>query len=142
MNSALALLSKFEASTAEGFPLGQPGAEVLDQLERVTKLLEEAKAYYKAQLAEDPHCVPGWALRPGAMRRSLANPQRVWEKLQDTLSTEQFLCAVKIEVGKLQDLWAQKSGIPSTRAKELFNKELGDLIIELQSAPSLVRTKL
>jgi hypothetical protein len=40
----------------------------------------------------------------------------------------QFLCAVNIEVGKLQDLWAQASGIPGTRAKELFNRELGDLI--------------
>ena len=142
MNSALQLLSEFEASTADGFPLGAEGSAVLDQLERVGKLVEEAKTYYKVQLAKDPHCVPGWALRPGAMRRSLANPQRVWEKLQDTLSTEQFLCAVKVEVGKLQDLWASASGIPATKAKELFNRTLGDLIIELQSAPSLVRTKL
>jgi hypothetical protein len=47
--------------------------------------------------------------------------------------------AVKIEVGKLQDLWAQVSGTPGTRAKELFNGELGDLIVQLQSAPSLSR---
>ena len=142
MNSALALLNEFETATADGFPLGQPGAEVLDQLERVSKLVEEAKSYYKTALARDPRCVPGWSLRPGAMRRSLANPQRVWEKLQDTLSTEQFLCAVKIEVGKLQDLWAAASGIPATKAKELFNQTLGDLVIELQSAPSLVRVKI
>jgi hypothetical protein len=73
------------------------------------------------------------------MRRSLGNSQRVRERLQDVLTTEQFLCAVKIEVGKLEDIWAQVSGIPGTGAKELFNRELGDLLIELQSAPSLVR---
>ena len=73
------------------------------------------------------------------MRRSLGDPQRVWEKLQDVLITTLFLCCTKLEVGKLQDIWAQVSGIPGTRAKELFNKELGDLVIELQSAPSLVR---
>ena len=142
MNEALQLLAKFEATTVDGFALGQEGSTVLDQLERVSRLLDEAKSFYKAQLAKDPHCVPGWTLKPGAVRRSLANPQRVWEKLQDTLTTEQFPCAVKIEVGKLQDLWAQVSGIPNTRAKELFNKELGDLIIELRSAPSLVRAKI
>ena len=83
--------------------------------------------------------MPGWALNPGNMRRSLGNSQRVRERLQDVLTTEQFLCAVKIEVGKLEDIWAQVSGIPGTGAKELFNRELGDLLIELQSAPSLVR---
>jgi hypothetical protein len=142
MNSALQLLDQFEATTAGGFPMGEQGAEVLDQIERVSKLVEETKAFYKAQLAKNPNCIPGWMLKPGAMRRSLANPQRVWEKLQNVLTTEQFLCAVKIEVGKLQDIWAQVSGIPGTHAKDLFNKELGDLVIKLQSAPSLVRSKI
>jgi hypothetical protein len=142
MNSALQVLAEFEASAADGFPLGQQGAEVLEALERITKLVEEAKAFYKAQLAKDAHCVPGWALKPGNRRRSLGNPQRVWERLQNVLTTEQFLCAVKIEVGKLQDIWAQVSGIPGTGARELFNKELEDLVIELQSAPSLVRSKI
>ena len=35
MNSALQLLNRFKASTAEGFPLGEEGAEILDQLERM-----------------------------------------------------------------------------------------------------------
>jgi len=139
MNSALQLLSEFEVLAADGFPLGEQGAEVLDHIERVSKLVEETKAFYKAKLARDLHCVPGWTLKPGAVRRSLGDPQRVWEKLQDVLTTTQFLCCTKLEVGKLQDIWAQVSGIPGTRAKELFNKELGDLVIELQSAPSLVR---
>jgi uncharacterized protein DUF2800 len=141
MNSALQLLDKFEAATADGFPLGQEGTDILDQLERVSKLCSECKEFYKAQLARDPHCVPGWTLRPGAMRRSLGDPQRVWEKLQNVLTTEQFLCATKLEVGNLQDIWASASGIPGTGAKELFNKELGNLVTQLQSAPSLVRTK-
>ena len=139
MNSALQLFSEFEGITAGGFPLGQEGTEVLDQIERIGRLIEQAKAFYKAQLAKDPHRVPGWMLKPGSVRRSLGDPQRVWEKLQDLLTTTQFLCCTKLEVGKLQDIWAQVSGIPGTRAKELFNKELGDLVIELQSAPSLVR---
>ena len=62
MNSALQLLSEFEVLAADGFPLGEQGAEVLDHIERVSKLVEETKAFYKAQLARDLHCVPGWTL--------------------------------------------------------------------------------
>jgi hypothetical protein len=140
MNSALQLLDSFEASTADGFPLGKEGALVLDQLERVGKLLEEAKAYYKTQLAKRPNCVPGWTLRPGAIRRSLGDPQAVWERVQSVMSSQQFLAAVKVEVLRLQDQWARAANIAPSRAKEAFNRELGDLVIELQSAPSLVRT--
>jgi hypothetical protein len=142
MNSALQLLNQFEQTVADDLPLGPEGAEVLDQIERVSKLVEEAKAFYKAQFAKDPRCIPGWMLRPGALRRSLANPQQVWERVQNVMTSQQFLCCTKVEIGKLQDIWAAASGIPQARAKELFNKELGDLIIELQSAPSLVRTKI
>jgi len=112
MNSALQLLSEFEVLAADGFPLGEQGAEVLDHIERVSKLVEETKAFYKAQLARDLHWVPGWTLKPGAVRRSLGNPQRVWEKLQDVLTTTQFLCCTKLEVGKLQDIWPRSAAFP------------------------------
>ena len=47
MSTALQLLNEFETQVADGFPLGRQGAQVLDQLERVGKLLEEAKSFYK-----------------------------------------------------------------------------------------------
>jgi Protein of unknown function (DUF2800) len=141
MTGTLEILDAFEAKIADAFPLGQQGAEVLDQLERVTKLCTELKEFYKRQLGQDPDCVPGWTLRPGAVRRSLANAQGVWEKLRDSLSVEQFMVAVKLEVGRLQDQWARVNGIAPTKAKEEFNAVLGDLVIELQNVPSLVRIK-
>jgi hypothetical protein len=141
MSTALQLLNEFEASTADGFPVGQQGAEILDQLERIGRLVEEAKSYYKAALSKDPDCIPGWTLRPGALRRSLSDPAKVWARLSDTLSTDQFMVAVTLKVGVLQEIWSQAAGVPATQAKEAFNKELGDLVIELPSAPSLVRVK-
>jgi hypothetical protein len=140
MNSALQLLESFEASTADGFPLGKEGALVLDQIERVAKLVEEAKAYYKTQLTQRPNCVPGWTLRPGAIRRSLADPQAVWERVQDVMTSQQFLAAVKVEVLRLQDQWSRATNVPPSRAKEAFNQLMEGLLVELQSAPSLVRT--
>jgi hypothetical protein len=141
MNSALQLLNEFEASTADGFPLGKKGAEVLDQLERIGKLVDEAKSFYKAQLARSPHCVPGWTLRPGAIRRSLGDPQACWERAQAVITSDQFMSAVKVEIGKLQDIWSSSAGIPSAQAKEAFNKLMADQLVTFQNAPSLVKIK-
>ena len=141
MIGALELLDTFEAATADGFPLGKPGTEVLDQLERVSKLLDEAKAFYKAELTKNPRSIPGWALRPGAVRRSLGDPAKVWDQLSDTLSVDQFMVAVKLEVGRLQDQWARVNGVSPSNAKPAFNALLGDLITEFQNAPSLVKIK-
>jgi hypothetical protein len=102
MSNAFHLLSEFEASTADGFPLGEQGTEILDQLERVGKLLDETKSFYKAQLAKDPRCVPGWTLKPGVLRRSLSDPVKVWDRLSDVLSRDQFMAAVTLKVGVLQ----------------------------------------
>jgi hypothetical protein len=121
--------------------LGEGAAKLLEQIKRAQSLFKEVESHYKYLLEETPGAIPGWTLKPGALRRSLGDPQAVWERVQNTLSTKQFLSAVKVEVGKLQDIWALASGIPQTQAKELFNRELGELVIELESAPSLVRTK-
>jgi hypothetical protein len=51
------------------------------------------------------------------------------------------MVAVTLKVGVLQEIWSQAAGVPAPQAKEAFNKELGDLVIELPSAPSLVRVK-
>ena len=141
MSTALQLLSEFEGQVADGFPLGPAGTEVLNQLERVSQLVDEAKAFYKTALTKDPRSIPGWALKPGALRRSLGDPQHVWDKLSDSLSVEQFMVAVKLEVGRLQDQWARVNSIAPTKAKEEFNAVLGDLVIELQNAPSLIKIK-
>jgi hypothetical protein len=38
MSTALQLLNEFEASTADGFPLGKPGAEVFDEYTKAGSL--------------------------------------------------------------------------------------------------------
>ena len=135
-------MAEFEAATADRFPLGQEGSAVLDQLERVTKLVEEAKSFYKTQLAIDPGCVPGWTLRPGSVRRSLSDPQACWERVQNVMTSRQFMAAVKVEILCLQDQWSRVAGVPASQAKEAFNQLMDGLLVELQSAPSLVRAKL
>ena len=141
MSSALQLLDAFEKSVMDGFPTDKEGAAILDQLKRVEDLIAEARSFYRARLAKDPACVPGWGLRPGAVRRSLGDPAKVWDRLFDTLSVEQFMVAVKLEIGRLQDQWALANGVAPSDAKPAFNALLGDLITEFQNAPSLVKIK-
>ena len=51
------------------------------------------------------------------------------------------MSAVKVGIGKLQDIWSASAGIPSAQAKEAFNKLMGELIITFQNAPSLIKIK-
>jgi hypothetical protein len=139
MTGTLELLDAFETKIADGFPLGQEGAAVLDSVKRIEELIAELKSYYRAKLAQDAACVPGWTLKPGATRRSLSDPQACWEKVSDVLSSKVFMSAVKVEIGKLQDIWASAARVPSTQAKEAFNKLMGELIVTFQNAPSLIK---
>jgi hypothetical protein len=52
MNSALQLLVQFEAITADCFPLGKQGTEILDQLEHVPDSAPSSD-FYKAALTEE-----------------------------------------------------------------------------------------
>jgi hypothetical protein len=139
MTSARELLNQFENEALDA-PLGEEGAEILDQLERVSRLCTELKDFYKAALAKDPNCVPGWTLKPGAARRSLADPAKVWERVSDTLSSEQFMAAITIRVTALQEIWSRAAGVPGSQAKAAFDELLADLMVTLPTAPSLLRT--
>jgi hypothetical protein len=141
MNSAGPLLSEFENRLADEFPVGEEGGEVLDQLERIGKLVEEAKAFYKDALTKDPGCVPGWGLRPGAMRRTLGDPAKVWDRVSTTLSSQQFMEAVEVRILRLQEIWAKAAGVPACKARAAFDEHLGNLVQTWPSAPTLVRAK-
>ena len=59
----------------------------------------------------------------------------------NTLSVDQFMLAVTLKIGVLQDIWSKAAGIPGPGAKAAFDEVLADLIISLPTAPSLVRAK-
>jgi hypothetical protein len=51
------------------------------------------------------------------MRRSLSDPAKVWDKVPDVLSTEEFMQSVTLKVGVLQDIWSRAAGVPGTQAR-------------------------
>jgi len=138
MTSARELLNQFE-NDALDTPLGEEGAEILDRIEHVSRLCTELKEFYKAALTKEPNCVSGWALRPGANRRSLGDPAKVWRRVSNRLSSDQFMSAITIEVLTLQEIWSHATGVPGSQAKAAFDALLADLMVTLPTAPSLVR---
>jgi hypothetical protein len=72
-------------------PLGEPAAKLLTQIRRAQALFKEIESFYRTKLAEDPACVPGFALEPGAVRRSIADPIKAFEHLAEVFSVQEFL---------------------------------------------------
>ena len=65
--------------------------------------------------------MPGWALVPGDVRRSIADPVGALERLIETFSVSEFLCCSP-SVSELEKAWAKKKGIPATKAKSEFGR--------------------
>jgi hypothetical protein len=120
-------------------PLGEQAARLLDDIKRAQALFKEVEAFYKRVLEEKPGAIPGWALEPGDVRRSITNPVAVQRKVADLLPVDEFLATCSVSVPQLEKAWAKKSGIPVSQAREPFKKFLGALLTEKRTAPSLSR---
>jgi CRISPR/Cas system-associated exonuclease Cas4 (RecB family) len=120
-------------------PLGEQAARLLDDIKRAQALFKEVEAFYKRVLEETPGAIPGWMLDPGYVRREITNTVALHEHTADLFTTEEFLSSCSVSVPQIEKIWAKKSGIPVTRAREPFKKFLGTLLTEKRSAPSLSR---
>lgn len=120
-------------------PVGEQAAELLDAIKRAQALFKEIEGYYKRVLEETPGAIPGWALEPGDVRRSIENTAATHKKIESLLPLDEFLSICSISVPQLEKAWAKKSGIPVTRSRESFKKFIGGLLTEKRSAPTLLR---
>jgi hypothetical protein len=122
-------------------PLGEQAARLLDDIKRAQALFKEVEAYYKRVLEETPGAIPGWALEPGDVRRSVQDPHALHKHMASLFSLQEFLGFCSPSVPLLERAWAKKSSIPVTRAREPFKRFLGALLTEKRNAPSLSRVK-
>jgi hypothetical protein len=118
-------------------PSGEGAAKLLAQIKRAKSLFQQIEEYYRAKLTEDPGCVPGWTLEPGAVRRSIEDQVKALEQLSELFSVQEFLACCSVSVPDLERAWARKKELPASQAKESFKKLLGDLLTEKRNAPSL-----
>jgi CRISPR/Cas system-associated exonuclease Cas4 (RecB family) len=120
-------------------PLGEGAARLLAQIKRARSLFLEVEAFYKRVLEETPGAIPGWALEPGDVRRSIDDPVKAIAHFAELFSVQEFLACCTVSVPELERAWSRKKGITASQAKESFRKFLGTLLTEKRNAPSLSR---
>jgi hypothetical protein len=118
-------------------PLGEPAAKLLTQIRRARSLFAEIESFYRQLLEREPGAIPGFALEPGVVRRSIENPVKAFEHLVELFSVQEFLACCTPSVPDLERAWGKKKGITASQAKESFKRFLGELLAEKRNAPSL-----
>jgi len=88
-------------------------------------------------LERERGAIPGFALVPGDVRRSIDDPVKAFEHMVELFSVQEFLACCSVSVPELERAWSSKKGVPATQTKESFKRFLGDLLVEKRNAPSL-----
>jgi hypothetical protein len=120
-------------------PLGENASRLLDDIKRAQALFKEVEGFYKRILEETPGAIPGWALEPGDIRRSIVDTVVAQQAVASVLPLEEFLSVCSVSVPQLEKAWAKKSGIPVSQAREPFKKFLGASLLEKRTASSISR---
>jgi hypothetical protein len=118
-------------------PLGEPAGRLLTQIRHAQGLFKEIEAFYKRLLERESGPVPGWALVPGDVRRSIADPVGALERLIEMFSVSEFLKCCMPSMPELEKARAKKKGVPAAKAKSEFGRCMDGLITEKRNAPSL-----
>ncbi len=106
-----------------------------------TKRLDEIKEFLKELLEADPSAIPGYRLKPGAVRESITDPQQCFDRFAALGGhLNEFFPCIKVQKGDLKEAVA---GVTKKKGKALA-AELATLLEgiteEKQSAPSLARS--
>jgi hypothetical protein len=115
---------------------------VAEKLPTLEKLLGDAKAFLKDCLAKDPNSVPGFMLKPGAVRTEITDAEALFSRFVELGGTlDQFMKCVNITKGELE---AQVRGVTKKKGKGLLaelNKLLEGITEQKQNQPSLSKVK-
>jgi hypothetical protein len=132
------LLPPIQDDERAGYPsASEQAARLLDQIKRAQGLFKEVESYYKRVVESTPGAIPGWALVPADVRRSITDPVGALERLIETFSVSEFLQCCSPSVPELEKTWAKKKGQSATKARGEFGRCMDGLIIEKRNAPSL-----
>jgi hypothetical protein len=119
-------------------PEGERAGELLTGIERATALFKEVRAHYKEVLKENPEAIPGWALQPGYVRRSIPDLSGLVELMAaEGVEFQHLVKCFSVSVPEAEELWAKVKYIPPSQAKAAFKKVLGALLVEKQNEPFL-----
>jgi len=123
-------------------PLGERGAQLLDQIKIAKAIIKTLEEAYKTLLSNNPDSLPGWHLRNGKKMRQIADTERAFEAWKEArLDIADFLAATEISVPRLQERYGLAAQIKGKRLELEFNQIFTDLITFKQYSPELERSK-
>ena len=130
-------------------------AEIIGPCQRT---LDYYNDFIKTRLDADPNSVPGFALKPGAVKETVSDAQACFErfitaaKASGVLQTESgqfdqeaanrlFMDSVTVAKGALKESLAVATGLKGLKLKAELDTLLLGITESKQSAPSLVKVK-
>lgn len=135
-----AMLTLLDVPVAEW--TGKTCAAAAAALGPCQKLLDEIKQELKSRLEKDPKSVPGWELKPGALRETITNPQGVFERFVALGGkTENFMPCVDVAKGRLREAINLLTGAKGAKLDAAIKTLCDGYVKESRTAPSLKRSE-
>ena len=131
-------LAKRIAEGQFALPIGTEGARMLASIEQAQTFLRALKASYKALLTHEPDAVPGWYLKEGKKIRAITDIAKAFELAHDQMSLSEFLGATELQITKLTQALAARTGLNGKALEDRFNQLFAEVISYKQNAPELV----
>jgi hypothetical protein len=119
---------------------GEQCALFLDNAGIAQQWLDDCKDAVKVRVEADPAAVPGWALKPGATKETITDPQACFDRFAALGGNiKQFMGTVNVGKGKLKEAIHEVTAAKGA-ALDKAVKALTEGISETkQNAPSLVK---
>ena len=115
-------------------------ADFLEKAVVVESFIEALRSEAKKRL-QDGHEIAGYKLSAGRTSRSIEDLQGAHSKLVAVIGEEAFLSACKVSVPTLEKSYVAAKSLKGKAAKEAFEAEVADLLIQKQGEPVMTRTK-
>jgi hypothetical protein len=123
-------------------PLGEKGARILEEIKTAKTLLADLEEAYKAELKNDPDCLPGWQLSNGRKLRWIPEVEKALEAWSThRYAMSDFLSCTDLVLRRLEEKLATQTGKVGKGLANHFNDIFGPLIVTKQSQPSIVRSR-
>jgi hypothetical protein len=114
---------------------------ILDEIAVLRMFFDEAEAFYKKRLNDDPTFrITHYELVPNAPRREITDVEKARLKLSEYLDEAELNRASKLTLGEIEDMLGKKLGVHGKDLKAKSNMILQGLVTEKTPKPSLKRT--
>jgi Protein of unknown function (DUF2800) len=123
-------------------PLGEKGARLLEEIKTAKIVLADLEEAYKAELKNDPDCLPGWTLNNGRKLRWIPEVEKALEAWSShRYAMSDFLSCTDLVLHRLEEKLTAQTGKVGKGLANHFNDIFGSLIVTKQSQPSIVRSR-